>query len=215
MRTLAVTGWLLLAGQGLHAEEPFELDPVVAACAECHGSDGRGNPALETPALAGQLSSYLSRQLAGFRDGRRGGHPADLGGATMSEASVGMSDEQIQALADYYARLPAMLPQEDALASKPTGTRSSMDEALYRDACSHCHGESGEGHADMGAPRLDMLTVAYLRRQMDSFASGQRGMHRDDDLQALWMHDIAAHDGDREVLDGAIRFIAVDGASAD
>lgn len=213
MRTLTLLGLSLLACSPLHAEDTAELDPLISACAGCHGSQGEGNAELGAPALAGQLTQYLARQLSGFRDGRRGGHPADLGGGTMSGASVGMSDEQIQALSSYYAQLPALTSngREAPPDASPNTARRKQDGEIYREVCGHCHGQDGEGFPAMGAPRLDILDAAYLRRQMDSYASGQRGSEQDDDLQSVWMHDVAAHDGDREILQRAIDHIAVDG----
>lgn len=214
MRTLTLLGLSLLACSPLLAEDAAELDPLISACAGCHGGHGEGSAELGAPALAGQLSQYLARQLSGFRDGRRGGHPADLGGGTMSGASVGMSDEQIQALSSYYAQLPALTSTGREAPSDPESPkpgRRAQDGEIYRDVCGHCHGQDGEGYPAMGAPRLDILDAAYLRRQMDSYASGQRGSEQDDDLQSVWMHDVAAHDGDREILQRAIDYIAVDG----
>lgn len=40
-------------------------------CAGCHGADGAGTPAKKAPALAGQHSSYIQRQIAEFRKGER------------------------------------------------------------------------------------------------------------------------------------------------
>lgn len=207
MRTLTIVGLSLLACSPLSGENIAELDLMLSACEVCHGSRGQGKPEQEAPALAGQISQYLSRQLAGFRDGRRGGHPADLPGATMSGASVGMSDEQIQALASHYARLPAVTRSTDNRA----GT-ADANANIYREACGHCHGDRGEGYPALGAPRLNILGADYLRQQIDSYASGQRGTERDADLQSLWMYDIASHRGDREILERAIDFIAVDGS---
>lgn len=206
MRKLTILGFGLLACSPLFGEEATELELMLSACAGCHGSQGQGNSEQGAPALAGQLSEYLSRQLAGFRDGRRGGHPADLSGADMSGASVGMSDEQIQALASHYAQMPPPVDSDRA----PTD-QADADGEIYRNACGHCHGENGEGYAALGAPRLDILSAAYLRRQMDSYASGRRGVDPDADLQSLWMHDVAAHEGNREILERAIDYIAVDG----
>lgn len=41
-------------------------------------------------------------------------------------------------------------------------------------ACSTCHGAQGQGQADAGFPRLAGLPAAYLRRQLDAYAAGER-----------------------------------------
>lgn len=41
-------------------------------------------------------------------------------------------------------------------------------------ACTSCHGTDGEGQAAAGFPRLAGLDAAYLRKQLDDFATGAR-----------------------------------------
>lgn len=41
--------------------------------------------------------------------------------------------------------------------------------------CMSCHGERGQGNADMGHPYLAGLPVSYIVRQLQAFKSGQRG----------------------------------------
>lgn len=41
-------------------------------------------------------------------------------------------------------------------------------------ACQSCHGAAGEGHAPTGVPRLAGLPSAYLQRQLEAFAQGER-----------------------------------------
>lgn len=41
-------------------------------------------------------------------------------------------------------------------------------------ACASCHGAQGEGNASSGFPRIAGQPAAYLKRQLDAFASGQR-----------------------------------------
>lgn len=204
MNRLLALGVCLAISAPLSALDNRELESLLTACAACHGDTGEGDREQGAPALAGQQAGYLARQLQGFRDGRRGGHPADLAGASMSGASVGMSDEQVHALASHYAQLPVKpRPELDTADGDPAGE-------VYREACGHCHGDRGEGYASLGAPRLDTLTADYLHQQMDNFATGQRGADGNDDLQSLWMQAIASHEGDREVLEQAINYIAAD-----
>lgn len=40
--------------------------------------------------------------------------------------------------------------------------------------CAGCHGAQGEGNAQTGAPRIAGQPVAYLERQLDSYADGRR-----------------------------------------
>lgn len=70
----------------------------VPACAACHGASGGGIPA-QFPRLAGQHQDYTTAQLVGFRSGtRKNSEP-------MTQIAKRMSDEEIQAVADYVAGL--------------------------------------------------------------------------------------------------------------
>lgn len=46
--------------------------------------------------------------------------------------------------------------------------------------CIACHGDTGQGNAELGAPALAGQFEWYLDRQLDAFASGKRGYHKED-----------------------------------
>ncbi|MFO7603583.1 MAG: c-type cytochrome [Gammaproteobacteria bacterium] len=78
-----------------------DWDKTIPACFSCHGPGGRGvDPSF--PALAGQHASYLKAQLQAWREGKRRNDANDL----MKVVAERMSDEQIQAVADYFAAAP-------------------------------------------------------------------------------------------------------------
>lgn len=70
----------------------------VPACAGCHGPAGNGVPA-QFPRLAGQHQDYTVAQLTAFRSGARKSSPQ------MVTIAKRMSDDEIQAVADYIAGL--------------------------------------------------------------------------------------------------------------
>ena len=70
---------------------------VAANCANCHGTTGKSSGA--TPSLAGQSKVYLVEQMRAFRDGKR---PATI----MHQIAKGYTDEEIAALAAYFAGQP-------------------------------------------------------------------------------------------------------------
>lgn len=70
----------------------------VPACAGCHSPNGAGIPA-QYPRLAGQHQDYTAAQLTAFRSGTRSNS------AQMTAVAKRMSDEEIQAVADYVAGL--------------------------------------------------------------------------------------------------------------
>lgn len=73
----------------------------VPACASCHALDGSGLPP-EFPRLAGQHANYLEGQLRAFRSDSRLSNP----NAMMRTISAGLSDDEIDAVAQYIADLP-------------------------------------------------------------------------------------------------------------
>ena len=73
-------------------------DRLMTGCASCHGLDGQGGRN-ETPALAGQEPDYFMRTMRAFREHARS-NDLDAGMAQFAEL---LSDEEIEALAQYYA----------------------------------------------------------------------------------------------------------------
>lgn len=73
-------------------------DISVPACAGCHGPSGDGIPA-QYPRLAGQHQEYAIAQLTAFRSGARKNSPQ------MTTIAKRMTDDEIQAVADYIAGL--------------------------------------------------------------------------------------------------------------
>ncbi|WP_210528232.1 c-type cytochrome [Rubellimicrobium arenae] len=97
-----------LAARGRDLAHAATADPEVPACAACHGPEANpASPMGPGPAIAGQYETYLGTQLRLWREGARGGGPqAQL----MRAAARDLSDEDIAALAAYYASL---LPSAD------------------------------------------------------------------------------------------------------
>jgi cytochrome c553 len=77
---------------------------LLKACAACHGSKGRGGQ-FDHPALAGQNRTYLVDSMIAFKDEDR---TNDIY-SRMRTVSEVLTEEEIEALADYYA---ADLPEE-------------------------------------------------------------------------------------------------------
>ena len=69
----------------------------VPACAACHAPDGAGNDAAKFPRLGGQRSDYVALALKNFRSGAR----ANDAGEMMRMVAKRMSDEEIDAVANY------------------------------------------------------------------------------------------------------------------
>jgi len=68
-------------------------------CTTCHGADGRGTGA--GPRIAGQPAAYLSLALHAYKDGARNSASARVAKTLLDD----LSDEQIEAMSNYYAGL--------------------------------------------------------------------------------------------------------------
>jgi len=76
-------------------------DAGIPACMGCHSPNGNGNPAAGFPALGGQNTAYIVKQLEAFRSGAR----ANDAGEMMRSIAKRMSDAEIAAVANYIAGL--------------------------------------------------------------------------------------------------------------
>ncbi len=165
---------LLLAGSAFAADSG-RGEALYATCVACHGADGAGNAALNSPALAGQDAAYLQRQLLHFQNGMRGADPRDTYGMQMRGMAATLGSEA--AVADVVAYIGTLVPA-------PSPATHEFDqrngENQYNAACGACHGPRAEGNAALNAPRLVGLGAAYLKRQYQNFADGIRGSHPDD-----------------------------------
>ena len=94
----AVAPLLLAAAASAQPAGPDPIRYVAANCANCHGTAGRSSGAM--PSLAGLQAPYFTEQMRLFRDGKR---PATI----MHQIAKGYSDQQIEQLADYFARQAA------------------------------------------------------------------------------------------------------------
>jgi cytochrome c553 len=72
---------------------------TVRACIGCHLPHGLGHP--ENSRLAGTTAAYLTRQLADFKSGVRGG----AGAGAMTKFAKDMTDEQVRDATEYFSKL--------------------------------------------------------------------------------------------------------------
>lgn len=82
------------------ADPPMTLPERVAQCQACHGASGKPDDE-SFPIIGGQNRAYLVLALQALRDGQRGGGNA----ATMQPFAQGLTDEQIDELAGFFAGL--------------------------------------------------------------------------------------------------------------
>jgi cytochrome c553 len=78
--------------------------PDVRACGSCHRAEGTGGP--ENSSLAGLSAAYFVQQMADIKSGaRKFSGPQRSAVLLMTAAAKGISDDEVQAAAAYYAAL--------------------------------------------------------------------------------------------------------------
>jgi cytochrome c553 len=145
---------------------------LYQTCAACHGEDGRGTDDGEIPAIAGQHGSVLLKQLTDFRHDQRWNER--MKNFTDRHHLAGPQD--LTDVAAYVASLPRFPPS-----AKGIGDGSALGDgaSLYFQKCERCHGPLGQGDLLRRRPRLAGQHYAYLLRQLQETAAGQRpGMDR-------------------------------------
>jgi cytochrome c553 len=137
------------------------------ACAQCHQSTGVGSTDGTIPVIAGQHVSVVVKQLVDFRHDRRW-HAKMQSAAKSHELS---SPQDILDVAAYAESLQRPPPPKGGM-----GDDQSLKEGqiVYYRECAECHGRLAEGELRTLRPRLAGQHYAYLLRQLNETASGQR-----------------------------------------
>jgi cytochrome c553 len=184
---------VLTATSSAQAQAPRQGDAAKGrsiaetVCAACHGVDGN-SPMPVNPSLAGQHASYLYKQLADFKAGRRKN-------AAMSAMVANLSNDDLRNLSAYFA---VQKPMAGAAKDRPLVV---VGQKLYRGgnseagvpACSGCHSPDGAG-IPAQYPRLAGQHGEYTIAQLQSFRSGDR----DNDPNAM-MRMIASRLNDKDM----------------
>jgi cytochrome c oxidase cbb3-type subunit 3 len=115
-------------------------------CQACHGAGGGGQPGY--PALAagawlwgGSLDAIRQTITYGIRSGDPEARESQM--PRFGTDGV-LKPEEIQQVADYVM----------TLYGKPTGRDVAAGQKLFAENCATCHGETGQGDREKGAPRL-------------------------------------------------------------
>lgn len=147
---------------------------VFTTCVGCHGNDGQGRAMMYAPNLTGLDSAYLTRQLHNFREGRRGKLDDAHGFQMVGRATAIGDTANIAAVVQYIGRL-ASAPVADV-----KNRQMPTDLADQIATCATCHGDVGQGIAQLGAPALNTLDVRYIALQLANFRNGLRGYDEQD-----------------------------------
>jgi cytochrome c553 len=139
----------------------------LPACASCHGAGG--NSTINTnPKLAGQVDTYLHKQLVDFTTPSRN-QPV------MTPYAKMLSEDEKKNLAAYLA---TQQPKQGAARNKDT---LELGRKIYRGgiadrgvaACASCHGATGSG-IPAQYPRVAGQHQDYTFAQLQAFKAGAR-----------------------------------------
>ena len=134
---------------------------LAVGCAGCHGAKGI-SPSDAFPNLAGPSADVIYKQLDDYRTGSREN-------PIMQGMAAPLSDQNVADLAAYFAALPAAGHTDPGTAAPALVQIGSPLRAIA--PCATCHGPLGRKE---GAPPLHGQKGAYLKAQLDAFASGTR-----------------------------------------
>lgn len=76
-----------------------DADRGIPGCIACHGPAGNGNPLAGYPVVSGQHATYVANTLRAYANGTRRSDASVNN--MMQEIAVGLSDEEIDAVASY------------------------------------------------------------------------------------------------------------------
>ncbi len=151
----------------LQNASPEQGKTLSQTCQGCHGETGISSVP-NTPILAGQLRTYLYKQIMDYAQGNRS-HP--LMNAIASQVS-----------ADQAGHIAAWFATQAPSASSTKGQADlSMAQKLVVDGdsqraiapCEVCHGSEGEG-AKIAVPVLAGQQADYIRANLTAFRTGER-----------------------------------------
>jgi cytochrome c553 len=153
---------LLVSGVAVATQaQTVDAMPAKAApCVACHGPEGKSTLAAY-PILAGQSARYLYLELRDFQEGRRSN-------PLMTPFLVGMSRDDMHALADYFAK---QKPPVQGFVSDPAKARLGKlkaDETL----CTMCHLGGFAGQNEV--PRVAGQHYDYIVKQLKDFKARTR-----------------------------------------
>lgn len=138
---------------------------TYSECQSCHRRDGSGRAKFDMPRLSGQHASVLIKQLMDIR--------SDLRLNPEMRDYMLDSDLTLQDFADMAAYLES-LPNTGNVAQGPPEL-VARGQTVYATYCVGCHGEHGEGRAELFYPMLASQHYSYLLREIDLILTGQRG----------------------------------------
>ncbi|MBF0391953.1 MAG: c-type cytochrome [Alphaproteobacteria bacterium] len=164
MRNVLMTAILTGALSG-PALAQTNIETLARTCNGCHGLGGV-SVGSSMPSIGGLPRAYLARVMKEWKYGQRAA-------VTMNRIVRGFSDDEIDALATWFAAQPwTPVPQQAPAELLALGKRAVWT------TCTDCHGMTG-GDPDRDAPPLDGQWSKYMELELEKYRSPDLAMpHR-------------------------------------
>lgn len=148
------------------AGNPQKGQELAQACTACHGEKGISTSAA-FPSLAGQLPTYLYKQLQDYADGSREN-------AMMSGLAKSLSKQDIADLAAWFgSQAPAFQSQTAMVYAKAESLVKNGSNERVLPPCEVCHGGNGRGQV-IDIPALSGQSGDYISATLKHFKEGSR-----------------------------------------
>ena len=152
----AMAMWALSAAANA---APPDAEILSYACAGCHGTDG-ASAGDTMPSLARQSEVAIVDAMMKFKSGERSS-------TIMGRLAKGYSDEQIKAMAGFFAK------QELHVTSQPVDkAKVARGAKIQEKTCGRCHIEKGRDGKD-DTPVMASQWLPYLQMQMALYDAGK------------------------------------------
>jgi sulfide dehydrogenase cytochrome subunit len=154
MRKGAMTAVLVWTAGSAMAAGP-DVSLLARTCNNCHGVNGVSAGA-SMPSIGGLPRNYLADVMKQWKYDERGA-------ATMNRIVKGLTDDEINALAEHFSRkawVPA--PQQAGPAMMKKG------KAVISENCEDCHGATGSD-PDEDAPRINGQWAKYMELELEKY----------------------------------------------
>ncbi len=129
---------------------------LANTCAGCHGTDGVSVG--QAPTIAGLEEEYFVDVMMQYKSG-------DRWSTIMDRIAQGYTDEEIEAIATYYGRMP--FPRRTQTSVGPLARAGAK---LHEEYCEKCHENEGREPEDIV---LAGQWMSYLHWTMEDFAEGR------------------------------------------
>ena len=134
-----------------------DIEPLARTCNGCHGVKG-ASVGLSMPSIGGLPKGYLQKVMKQWKYDERLG-------ITMPRIVKGFSDDEIDALAAYFAAQP----WQPAAQAAPAATLA-RGKSLATGHCEDCHGITGSD-PDVGVPPINGQWAKYMELELDKHRS--------------------------------------------